>query len=671
MKNKFLAITIIMVILLNMISSILYQIKAENIQNSENLTNIDSENNVVENNVNNTIDNENKIINNNVINNENSNIVNDTENTIGNVILQDDENTINNTIQNNDISPLIEDENDKKAIQELGVTYRTHVENIGWQDYMKNGEMAGTQGKCYRLEALNIKLIGNDNTNLKIKYQVHVQDIGWQGWKTDDEIAGTQGRCLRLEAIKIRLESSENYSIMYRVHVQDIGWQDWKTDGEIAGTQGRCLRLEAIQIKIVPKVKKTSIYIDKPTDNYTYYNKDVIKVSGWKMSNLSNTKIKVYIDNSKENINDKLITYTKREDVINAIEGYGTENENPNPGFKFDIDSSNLSGGNHNIKVVVCSANDEELKSVVIPIRIDRSLHIEYRAHVENIGWQEYSKDGGLTGTTGMSYRIEAIEIMLENMDDYTVEYQVHIQDKGWTDWYMDGETAGTVGRSKRIEALRIRIVPKKEKRSYKGIDVSQFNGIVNWGLVKRDGIDFAFVRVGFRGYGQRGTLNEDKQFRLNMKGAQQAGVPVGLYFITQAITEDEARQEADWVIERAREYNIDYPIAIDIEAPGLENPSDVPRTQNLGKDKRTQLAKEFCKRIQSAGYIPIVYCNVDWAYNYLNMSELSDYDTWIADYRDTKPGYNGKYSIWQYTSKGMVNGVLGYADRNICYKKY
>ena len=97
----------------------------------------------------------------------------------------------------------------------------------------------------------------------------------------------------------------------------------------------------------------------------------------------------------------------------------------------------------------------------------------------------------------------------------------------------------------------------------------------------------------------------------------------------------------------------------------------DVPRTQNLDRNTRTYLAKLFCQTIQNAGYTPIIYANVDWATNKLNMSDLSEYDAWIASYRSGNPGYSGKYSIWQYSSKGSINGILGYVDLNICYKKY
>ena len=692
MKKKLFAISIILVIITNIFSSILYSMKAIEIQNTieENNTNETENNNILTNNVI-----ENEVITDNII--EEDNII--ENNTINNEITNDIESkneTINNT-SNEDITYENEENNPVMLLSgnenKLGVTYRTHVQDIGWQNYVQNEQISGTSGKSLRLEGINIKLT-NNNSNLKIKYQVHVQNIGWQNWKTDGEMAGTQGLSYRLEGIKIKLESTDDYSVMYRVHVQNIGWQDWKVDGEMAGTQGQSLRLEAIQIKIVPKIKKGKITLQTPVEGQTYYNPSTIKVSGNKTANVSNTKIRVYVDNSSTPIF-----------------------ESSNSNFNISIDSSKMSEGEHKIKIELCTKNNEVIEQTTKKIYIDRKLHVQYRAHVQNIGWQEYVKDGNMAGTSGKSYRvealninlinapenakvlyrthvqnigwqnwqqngamagtsgksyrIEAIEIVLENMDKYTVEYQVHVQDKGWTDWYMDGETAGTVGQGKRIEAIRIRLVAKKAKRSYKGIDVSVYNGSVNWGFVKRDSIDFAFIRAGFRGYGAKGTLNEDPYFKLNMQGAKQAGMPVGVYFVTQAITPEEAIQEANWVIEKVKNYNIDYPIAIDIEEAGLEKPTDIPRTQNLDKNTRTYLAKLFCQTIQSAGYTPIIYCNINWAYNYLNMSELSEYDTWIASYRDNNPGYNGKYSIWQYTSKGQVNGVLGYVDRNICYKKY
>ena len=161
-----------------------------------------------------------------------------------------------------------EEKPDEEPEKEPSICYTTHIQDIGWQNQVKDGEIAGTEGQAKRLEAIKITL--KDLKDVKIKYQTHVQDIGWQDWKYDGTLAGTEGESKRLEAIKIELEESDKYSIMYRVHIQDIGWQDWRYDGEKAGTEGQSKRLEAIQIKIVEK--QTSI-----SANYSVHVQDI----GW------------------------------------------------------------------------------------------------------------------------------------------------------------------------------------------------------------------------------------------------------------------------------------------------------------------------------------------------------------------------------------------------------
>lgn len=731
MKKKSL-IVIIIFIIINIFSTLVYannentSNKTKNVQ-SKNISkeNTAINNSLVKNNTNtnnsiaNTTNNTTNTMTYNVIKKDNT-IKNSTTNSINNTTSEKNTTTNKNNTTNKAATEQIQVESDNskaRAVVSNGIQYRTHVQNIGWQNYTENSKTAGTEGKSLRLEAINIKLVGDIASNVKVKYQVHVQNIGWQGWKQNNEMSGTQNQSLRLEAIKIKLETSDDYSVMYRVHVQNIGWQEWKTDGEIAGTEGKSLRLEAIQIKIVPKVKKALINLDTAYDNSVYYSPSTIKVSGWKMSNVSNTKIKAYIDNSTTPLADNQITYKKRDDVISAIKGYGTSVENEKPGFEFNINATNLKNGTHTIKIVVCTKNDEKIKEITSKIKIDRDLHVQYkthvqnvgwqgntldgktagtegrslrieaininlinaptnagiiyRTHVQNIGWQAWKSNGQMAGTSGQSLRVEAIEIKLQNMAKYTVEYQVHIQDYGWSSWYIDGETAGTVGQGRRIEAIRIRIVPKY-KRSYKGIDVSEFNHSINWALVKRSGVEFAMIRVGYRGYGTEGNFKEDANFRINIESAKKAGVPVGIYFVTQATNKEEAIEEANWVINKLKGYSINYPVAIDIERSTKPNGSG--RADDLDKNTRTYLAKTFCQTIQSSGYTPIIYTNVEWATNKLDMSQLSAYDTWIASYKESiqsGPGYNGKYSMWQYTSSGKVDGILGNVDLNICYKKY
>lgn len=408
----------------------------------------------------------------------------------------------------------IEAEKNTQQIAKPSVMYNTHIQNEGWEkDFSKkDGEMSGTSGKSLRLEAIKIKL---DNLkDVSIKYQTHVQNIGWQDWKSDGQMSGTSGKSLRLEGIKIKLENTEKYSVMYRVHVQNIGWQDWKYDGEFAGTEGKSLRLEAIEIKIIDKVEKGKIAIETTIPETCYNDIKTIKVAGWKMANVKDAKIEATLDD--EPITN--IKYKERQDVINSVEEYGTIKENPNPGFEFDVDTTALSEGEHNLKIELITKENKVLQTYSKKIKIDRQIHILYQTHVEDIGWQNTKKDGELAGTegkslrvealkinminlpegvtlryqthvqdigwqkwkknneiagtSGRSLRVEAIRIKLDGTDEYSIKYRMHVQDIGWQEWCYDGETAGTVGEEKRIEAIEIIIVPKiKESKTEMFID--------------------------------------------------------------------------------------------------------------------------------------------------------------------------------------------------------
>lgn len=141
-----------------------------------------------------------------------------------------------------------------KSSETVGLTYRTHVQNVGWQIWKYDGQSSGTSGQSLRLEGIEIKM-NNLGTDLGVEYQTHVQNIGWQGFKSDGQTSGTYGQSLRLEAIQIRLTgaAATNYDVYYRVHSQNYGWLDWAKNGGSSGTQGKSLRLEAIEIRVVPK----------------------------------------------------------------------------------------------------------------------------------------------------------------------------------------------------------------------------------------------------------------------------------------------------------------------------------------------------------------------------------------------------------------------------------
>ena len=159
-----------------------------------------------------------------------------------------------------------------QAATEPSVTYNTHVQNVGWQNYVNMGELSGTSGKGYRLEGTHIKLDAG-SYDLGIQYETHIQNIGWEseaglGLKTSDQFSGTSGKGYRLEGIKINLTGADasKFDVQYQVHVQNIGWQKWKKNGDMAGTSAKSYRLEAIRIKIVPEGTPLPIDPTNPVD---------------------------------------------------------------------------------------------------------------------------------------------------------------------------------------------------------------------------------------------------------------------------------------------------------------------------------------------------------------------------------------------------------------------
>lgn len=204
------------------------------------------------------------------------------------------------------------------------------------------------------------------------------------------------------------------------------------------------------------------------------------------------------------------------------------------------------------------------------------------------------------------------------------------------------------------------------------GIDVSEFNGAIDWAAVRASGqADFAMIRVGYRGYGS-GKMVTDMQFVKNVTGAQVNGINIGLYFFTQAITVQEAREEANYVLDLVRKYHIpvNYPIVIDTEYSG--SPNYAGRADGLDVATRTAICNAFVETIEKAGYIGATYASRNWFYEKLDVSQLTRGDIWVAHYTSAgQTDYQYRYHIWQYTSSGSVYGIKGRVDMNIAYKKY
>ncbi len=199
------------------------------------------------------------------------------------------------------------------------------------------------------------------------------------------------------------------------------------------------------------------------------------------------------------------------------------------------------------------------------------------------------------------------------------------------------------------------------EKGGKAGVDVSTYQKEVDWPAVAADGIDFAILRLGYRGYTE-GGLFLDQTFEQNLRGALDAGLEVGVYFFSQAVTPEEAREEARYILDAVEGYEIAYPIAFDWEpiAPGND-----ARTDGLDNDVLTQCASAFCEEIRSAGYTPAVYFNQSLGYLHYDLRELDEYVLWLAEY-DTKPDFYYHFDLWQYTHTGQVAGIEGNVDLNL-----
>lgn len=188
-----------------------------------------------------------------------------------------------------------------------------------------------------------------------------------------------------------------------------------------------------------------------------------------------------------------------------------------------------------------------------------------------------------------------------------------------------------------------------------KGIDVSKYQKDIDWEKVKEDGVDFAFIRVGFRGYGDTGTLNEDYMYKENIEGALAVSIPVGVYMFSQATSVDEAYEEADYVLERIKDYNVTLPIIMDYEFAGEYGRLE---RAHLSRQEATDVCNAFCERVKGRGYEAMVYADYGMLTNHLYPEEIEEnYKIWIARWNSSTE-YYGAYSSWQFSDIGRVEGI-------------
>lgn len=198
-------------------------------------------------------------------------------------------------------------------------------------------------------------------------------------------------------------------------------------------------------------------------------------------------------------------------------------------------------------------------------------------------------------------------------------------------------------------------------------IDVSTFQDTIRWDVVKGN-VDGAILRVGFRGWGKEGTLCVDSCFEENLRGVQQQKIPFSVYWFTQAVTPEEAREEARFTVEQLGDAVLAGPVFIDTE---YGNGSQTGRADKLDTDTRTQCVRAFCEEVQKLGYTAGVYASQNWFREFLNTASLTDYVLWVAKFSSEAPEIGYPYSGWQYTAEGSCPGISGGVDKSLFYRDF
>ena len=195
--------------------------------------------------------------------------------------------------------------------------------------------------------------------------------------------------------------------------------------------------------------------------------------------------------------------------------------------------------------------------------------------------------------------------------------------------------------------------------KSYAGVDVSAYQGDIDWARVRQSGIDFAIIRLGYRGY-ESGKLVEDKYARENLKEAKEAGLRVGAYFFSQALSIKETDQEIDYMLDILGDAELDMPVVLDWEIPAAD-----ARTANMDARTLTDIQRHFCGQMRKKGYTPMIYFNWHQSENLYYLSELEEAPFWLALYQD-RMTYPWRVEMWQWTDKGEVPGIAGPVDLNV-----
>ena len=474
---------------------------------------------------------------------------------------------------------------------------------------------------------------------------------------------------------------------------------------------GDVICIGEVNVNIVNQKYNGAVCLDTPTNNSTLVKQTAnqVLIKGWAVSGDRNAIVQVKIDS---NVVIGNCQRQQRVDVDSIVSpGYGGTNCTPNAGFFAYLNMSGLGVGNHTIRIEEISRYGDLISALDFTIRIinqqylgemciDSPTYNQAITKGNNItvaGWAvaqdeaafvELYIDGKSVGTASRYYRQDIVPFMnkyggktvnagfgrLVSSSNLTVGvHKLTAYEKSRYGDIIGGvEVPFTVISNQPVSSNTTIISNTNYNNTNvsgsKGIDVSQYQGNINWSSVAKSGMKYAMIRIGYRGYGT-GGLAEDPKFKTNFAGAVNNGIKTGVYFYSTAINTAEAQADADYVISILKKYGyqgkVSMPIALDLELiPGVNT-----RDKNVSKAMRTSIANTFCARIASYGYKPMVYACKSFLNSNMNAGSFN-YDVWVAQY-SSKCSYGGKYTMWQYTDKGSVSGISGNVDVNICYKNY
>lgn len=291
--------------------------------------------------------------------------------------------------------------------------------------------------------------------DVSVTYSSQIQNIGWQNEVSDGAISGTSGKSLRLEGMKIKVNGDSDLGVSYSAQVQNIGWQNSVKDGELAGTSSKSLRLEAIKINLT----------GTNASKYDIYYRVHVQDKGWlgwaKNGSVSGT---VGLSKRVEAIEIKIV---KQGEAAPGSTDNSCIYKEPKVNYKSHLQNIGWQGAVSNGAVSGTIGQSRRMEAMNVSVSSDEFTGgIKYRSHVQNIGWQKEASNGELTGTSGKGYRLEAVQFVLtgELAKHYDVYYRVHAQNFGWMNWAKNGEAAGTAGYGYRLEAVQVMLVKKGDK---------------------------------------------------------------------------------------------------------------------------------------------------------------------------------------------------------------